>query len=243
MRSPFELDDQAIHLWAIPIESSKSVVARLYALLSGDEQLRAARFRYEDLQRSFILARGVLRVLLGRYLDVRPNNVQFLYGPKGKPAVAEPEWLSFNTSHSDGMALFAITRECEIGVDVERIRPLPDMYEIARQFFCSEETSELMSLPIHQRERAFYLCWTRKEAYIKASGNGLSMPLDSFQVTLDPTERARFIHLDQDRDVANSWTLTNIKLTDPYVAALAYREIERPLRLTCLTEATELIDR
>ncbi|HTF63397.1 MAG TPA: 4'-phosphopantetheinyl transferase superfamily protein [Edaphobacter sp.] len=242
MQFQFELEDDAIHLWAIPIESPRSIVAQFYTLLSSEERTRAARFQFEYLEQSFILARGVLRVLLGRYLSVQPRSIQFLYGPKGKPALAEAGWLRFNMSHSGRFALLGFAKDCEIGVDIERIRPLSDFHEIANQFFSPEEASELISLPVDQHERAFYLCWTRKEAYIKAIGDGLAVPLSSFRVTLDPSKPARFVHLNQDRTVAASWTLTDVKLFDPYVAAIAYRKMECPFRLTCLTELTGLID-
>src|SRR5208282_2181592 len=119
-----------------------------------------------------------LRVLLGHYLGVAPGGIEFSYGPKGKPRLAAPVDVRFNISHSGGLALFAFTLDCEIGVDVEHIRPLRDMQEIASRFFCAEEATELMSLPAHGREQAFYLCWTRKEAYLKAVGEGLSEPID-----------------------------------------------------------------
>ncbi len=240
MFASFNACERTIRVWSAPIESPSSVAAQFYGCLSHEEQLRAARFRFEHLQKAFILSRGVLRTLLGRYLDTAPGKLRFVYGPHGKPALVEASWLNFNVSHSGGLGLFAITRDCEIGVDLERVRPLPDIYEVAKQFFCSDETSQLMSLPISEREASFFRCWTRKEAYIKAAGTGLSVPLDSFQVTFAPGEDVRFVHLDHDRVAAQSWTLADLRLRDPYVGALAYHGAVRAIQVTCLADLSEL---
>ena len=159
-------------------------------LLAPDETARAARFHFDHLQRRFILSRGALRILLGHYLDIAANRIEFRYGSRGKPSLAAPAGIHFNASHSGDVALFAFTLHCEIGVDVEEMRPISDMREIASRFFCAEESTELMALPADERERAFFLCWTRKEAYLKAVGEGLYAPLNDFCVTLRPGEPA-----------------------------------------------------
>ncbi|MBZ5607013.1 MAG: 4'-phosphopantetheinyl transferase superfamily protein [Acidobacteriia bacterium] len=164
-----------------------------------------------------------------------------MYGPKGKPALVTPAGVSFNTSHSGGLAVFAFTPGCELGVDLERIRPLPDLQDVAQRFFCSEETSDLLALPAGQQERAFFLCWTRKEAYIKATGDGLSVPLDAFRVELRPGEAARFIHVAHDVKAAKAWTLHDLDFGPDYAAALAYQDAERPLTVFRPADPADLL--
>src|SRR5581483_3578226 len=199
----FKLAERTVHVWPVRTVASIAVVARLELALAPDERDRAARFRFDRLRHSFVLARGALRILLGRYLNVSPASIQFTYNSKGKPALAAPTCLNFNASHSGDLTVFAFTAGCEIGVDVEQIRPLPGMQNIANRFFNSKEATELMSLHANQRKRAFFLCWTRKEAYIKAIGEGLSAPLNGFRVTIQPRQPARFIHLAGDEE---AWT-------------------------------------
>src|SRR3982075_1773916 len=219
----FGLTGQVVHVWSLrTTEVSNAVVSKFEMFLTPDERKRAARFRFVNLRHSFVVTRGALRVLLGRYLHVPPAKIQIAYGSKGKPRLAEPELATFNVSHSGGLAVFGFAASCEIGIDVEEILPLADMLDLARRFFCRAETAELISLPANQRERAFFRCWTRKEAYIKAVGEGLSVPLDSFQVTLRPGEPAKIIHLAGDANAAKTWRLCDLELPPGYVGALAY---------------------
>ena len=239
--STFQLTDRMIHVWVIPIQVSEEIVAECRALLSPDEQARAARFQFEHLRQGFVLTRCALRMLLGGYLNTAPANIQLLYGTKGKPRLAAEEHVCFNISHSGALALFAFTLKCELGVDVERIRPVADMEGIASRFFCAEEASELMSIPADEREQAFFQCWTRKEAYLKAQGKGLTTPLDSFRVTLGPSEPARVIHIGQDRGAANEWILFDLDLGIQYKAAVAYRDRVRPVRVLQLVSPAQLL--
>src|SRR5262249_7275622 len=156
-------------------------------------------------------ARGALRYLLGHYLHCDPAKVSLVYGLKGKPAVESPSSLQFNMTHSGDLAVIAFTVHREIGVDVEQIRPLADMQQIANRFFCTEEATEIMSAPQTERERAFFLCWTRKEAYIKATGDGLSAPLGSFRVTVQHDRPARFIHIQHNETEAKAWMLHDLQ--------------------------------
>jgi 4'-phosphopantetheinyl transferase len=232
MKVQFEVDDASVHLWAFVIEPTESIALRLRSLLSEEDILRADHFKFVHLRDTYTICRGLVRTLLGRYLGIEPVGIEFHYQTKGKPVVVNHKQLEFNVSHAAGMMLCAITRGREVGVDVERVRLLPDMQELARQFFCAEEANELMSLPEEQQRLAFYRCWTRKEAYLKALGQGLSAPLHSFRVTFTPTAEARLIHIRGDKDVARSWKLSAVELGDPYVAALAYFGPERGVRLT-----------
>lgn len=191
------------HVWRASLERGGAQRAALYDTLSGDERARADRFHFERDRNHFIVARGILRQLLARYLGCQPAELGFVYGPRGKPAVATPVMrggslvqdaaLHFNLSHSHGLALFAFARGAELGVDVEHIRPDFDSAEIAERFFSAREQAELRALPSAQRAEAFFNGWTRKEAYIKAMGAGLSIALDSFDVTLAPGAPARLL--------------------------------------------------
>jgi 4'-phosphopantetheinyl transferase len=238
-----ELAGRIVHVWPVRTVASNEVTSWLERVLAPDEKDRAARFKFNHLRHSFILARGALRILLGCYLKASPASIQFKYGSKGKPTLAAPPLLDFNASHSGGLAVFAFTASCEIGVDVEHIRPLPDMQNIADRFFCSEEAAELMSLTANQREHAFFLCWTRKEAYIKAIGDGLSAPLDDFRVTVQPGQPAQFIHIAHDANDAKDWTLSDLELAPNYAAALAYRDAQRPIVVSPVINPAELLSR
>jgi 4'-phosphopantetheinyl transferase len=231
-----------VHAWPVSIQAPDSIVEHFQHLLAPDETDRAAKFRFHHLRTAYILGRGALRILLGRYLDSPPQGLVFRYGSKGKPILDALGRLQFNASHSGDLALFAFTMDCEIGVDVEAIRPMPDIEHIARRFFCAEETAELMSLPAGQREHAFFLCWTRKEAYIKATGEGLSTPLDAFRVILRPSDPAGIVHLAGDPAAARAWTLHDLRPAPGYAAALAYCDSARPLELFKSVNPKQLLD-
>lgn len=223
------------------METSDAVTAKLESALSDDERAHAALLRFHHLRRSFVIRRGVLRCLLGRYLGVNPESIRFNYGSKGKPALASAPNIEFNTSHSGNLAVFALTVGCPVGVDVEQIRPLLEIQAIADRFFCKEEAAEIMSLSPNDHQRSFFCCWTRKEAYVKASGDGLSAPLDEFRVTVQPTEPARLVHIAQDRTAADTWTLHDLSPTGGYVAALAYPDRPRPLSIFPIASPDEFI--
>jgi 4'-phosphopantetheinyl transferase len=237
----FELDTRNVHVWSVRTEAPNAIAERFQRVLAPDERDRAARFSFDHLRHSFVLAHGALRILLGRYLNTPPARIQFKYGPKGKPALAPLAPLGFNASHSGGLVVFAFTRGCEIGIDLEQIHPIEDMRDIADRFFCPEEAAELMTIPVNQRERAFFLCWTRKEAYIKAIGDGLSAPLNGFRVAMQPTQPARFIHLAQDTNAAKEWTLQDLQLASNYAAALAYRGSARRVVVSPIIDPEELL--
>ena len=232
---------ERIQIFAVGVQAPDSVVAQYQLVLTPEEVARAARFRFRHLQRSFIIARGVLRILIGRYLHTTPQHVELCYGAKGKPRLAVPARIQFNVSHSNDLALFAFALDREIGIDVEHIRPLSDMQEIASRFFCADETAELMGLPPDQHEQAFYRCWTRKEAYIKAIGDGLSVPLDNFRVTLRQHDPVRFVHLAHDTVAAEGWTLLDLRPAPQYAAALAYRGALLPIGLLPPVTPAELL--
>ncbi len=218
------LGDGEVHVWQAGLELVASEIQSLFDLLSADERDRAARFHFPRDRNRFIIARGRLRSLLSRYLGVAPNQLEFDYSPYGKPALSEGcggGSLRFNLSHSHKLALYVVARHREVGIDVEYRRADLADEEIARRFFSPREVSTLLALPAEMRLEAFFNCWTRKEAYIKARGEGLSLPLDQFDVTLAPGEAAALIRTLGDPQEASRWSLAQIFPGPGYSAALA----------------------
>lgn len=239
---PFpELSDCNIHIWVARLECSDGAAACFERLLNDDERDRAQRFRFDHLRRSFIVRRGILRSLLGRYLKTDPDGIRFGYGSKGKPFLTAADSLQFNASDSGVLAAFAFARGCDLGIDLEQIRPMPDAEQIANRFFSVNETAEILGLPAPEREAAFFCCWTRKEAYIKAVGEGLSLPLDGFQVSVRPGEPARFINVDGSRGGARQWTLHDFAPDEGYAGAIAYKGNGRSVSVIRIPDPAELI--
>ena len=172
------------------------------------------------------MAHAVLRDLLGRYLETEPDRISYAYNAFGKPELSRELGgrLKFNLSHSVGLGLIAITADSDVGIDVERIRPQVDLADIARCFFAAAEADSLIALPSHLRAEAFFGCWTKKEAYLKASGEGLAIPLDSFSVplTTDPGETPADLYVtSNDIGPAKRWSLYTLKPAPGYIGALA----------------------
>ncbi len=190
-------------------------------LLSTDEQRRADRFHFAHHRQRFTIARGVLRSLLGHYLGHTPEAVRFRLGPYGKPALPDPARLFFNLSHSHDLALVAVTEAGQVGIDVEKVRPMVDADQLADRYFSPRETARLRALTEEVRLASFFRCWTRKEAYIKATGLGMSFPLDQFEVTLAPDEPAQLLHVEGDPAATRRWSMHHLAPVDDYVAALA----------------------
>ena len=217
-----QVDDGEIHIWSLPLDPPAAVVAACRQLLSADERQRADRFRFDRHRRRFIVGRGALRDLLRRYTGHPADALQFTYGEKGKPSLAAAhQGPSFNLSNSHEHALVAVTPAQALGVDVEHLRPMDDADQIAERFFSRPERDSLLQISEHDKSNAFFRCWTRKEAYIKAVGDGLSMALDRFDVTLESEEDCRFLALDGDPDRARAWTLRHLDPPGNYVGALA----------------------
>lgn len=219
-----DLPQGEVHVWRASVDRTDSQVEALVETLSVDERDRAGKFYFERDRRSFILARGTLRSLLARYLHRCPARLRFCYGPHGKPALTRDtggDTVRFNLSHSHGLALFAITRHGDVGIDVELIRPHFASEEIAERFFSPREVFMLRNVPVEKRGEAFFNCWTRKEAYIKATGKGLSLPLDEFAVSLAPGEPAALLETRTDPREASRWCLRSLAPGPGYVGALA----------------------
>jgi 4'-phosphopantetheinyl transferase len=191
-----------IHIWRALLSLDDAVLRRLKSTLAEDEMTRAARFIFDRDRDHFVAARGILRDVLARYFACPAKMIQFAYGPRGKPAVAGPGLRSnvrFNLSHSHGLAVIAVSAGREVGIDVELLRPDFASEDIARRYFSQREVRELTQLPVESRTEGFFRCWTRKEAYIKARGDGLHVPLDSFSVSLSPDRYPTLVSADESR--------------------------------------------
>ncbi len=213
-----------VHIWHTLADPEHLDVRRLQQLLSEDENIRAARFGFEKSRNEFVVSRGMLRLLLGCYLGVSSGCVRFTYSPHGKPSMVVPlgEFApSFSISHSDGMVVCAFARDRGVGVDVEKVRRDFNVEEIAERFFSVAERDALRGIPVHEKHEAFFRCWTRKEAYIKARGEGLSHPLHQFDVSLTPKDAAALLATRPDCIEAARWLLRDLPVTSGYLAALA----------------------
>jgi 4'-phosphopantetheinyl transferase len=220
-----DLGRDQIHVWRVPLNQNLERIPGLTELLSTDEQTRADRFHFEKDRNQFIEARAALRLLLSQYLNVAPQRLTFSPGSHGKPALANGpsnNGLRFNLSRRDGLALIAVAFDREIGVDVELVVPDLPIFEVAEVSFSERELATLRSLPESLQPAGFYNCWTRKEAYVKARGEGLSFPLKQFDVSLVPGDPARLLEVRGSDTEVDRWTLQELSVGDAHVAALVY---------------------
>jgi len=218
------LGSDEIHVWRATLDQTSSRIQRFLHDLAADEQARAERFHFERDREHFIVARGMLRTILGCYLNREPASLSFCYSSHGKPSLAgesDGDAIRFNVSHSHGVALYAVTRGREVGIDLERIRFDLAVAEIAERFFSRREVAILRTLATDAQRQAFFRYWTRKEAYIKARGEGLSLPLDQFDLSLAPGEPNAGLDTQRDPTEASRWSVQDLSPGPGYVAALA----------------------
>ncbi|MCP5425329.1 MAG: 4'-phosphopantetheinyl transferase superfamily protein [Gammaproteobacteria bacterium] len=221
--NPPGLREDEIHIWyAYLDEAGFDDMANCRNLLSMEESRRAARFHFPCDRRRFSLSRTLLRLLLSRYTGQSPERLQYLVGTHGKPSLpGDP--LHFNVSGSRDLAAFAFSARQSLGIDVEYRRTVPDALDIAQQYFTFNEWQALNATPSPLQTQAFLQCWTRKEAFVKAVGQGLSMPLQNFEVTLMPGQPACLIHIDKNPAEASAWSLFHLEPGRDYVGALAIK--------------------
>lgn len=222
-----DLHPDQVDVWRISLDLPTASTESLGSTLSTDEAQRATRFHFPEDRSRYITAHGGLRKILARYLRCAPRELNFYTDDYGKPAL-DGHKLEFNLSHSGEYALVAITQRRKVGVDIERIRSDMEIENIASRYFSQREVSELFALPSEQRIAGFFNCWTRKEAYIKAHGLGLSLPLESFDVSLTPSEPAILRATRPDSNVAARWTLFSLDVASGYASAVA---VERSINL------------
>ncbi|MDB6017037.1 MAG: phosphopantetheine-protein transferase [Pedosphaera sp.] len=212
-----------VHVWATPLDQPARLSA-FAATLSPDEQTRAARYHFDRDRNRFIVGRGWLRTLLGQYLQLAPSAIQLEYGNRGKPALCLPSGhtpFHFNLAHSAGLALLGVTRLCDLGVDVEQIRPLKDAESIAGRFFSPAESAGLKATPLSQKSEVFFNLWTRKEAWLKATGKGIADSLDQVEVSFSPAEPAQLLRLFGDSHAAAQWRLFGLTPAIGFTGTLA----------------------
>jgi 4'-phosphopantetheinyl transferase len=225
-------------VWTTNLDAARSHVADYEMLLSRDEQIRAARYRTTASHDRYIVRRAVLRAGLGRLLRVDPSSLEFGYGPNGKPYLSTPtaaRLLRFNLSHSDGLAVFACALGREVGVDVERVRDQPELLELADCCFSSSERATLAAVPPSSQTRAFYRCWTRKEAYVKAVGCGLGAGLSDFDVAFGPDQPPALVSVSWEASEPARWRMDELDLPAGYVGALVVQRTANVGRIARLT--------
>jgi len=217
------LTGDAVHVWRATLSLAEAQVTALGSLLNAEEQARARRLRFEDKRRSFVAARGILRCILGRYLNLSPQQVEFSYSAQGKPELAplHATELRFNLAHSGNLALVALACARPIGIDLEQLRPVEAMDQIVAGYFAPAEREAFQRLPPEHRLWAFFAAWTRKEAYLKARGEGLTLPLDQVVVTLSPDVAPRLLEGGQGPTGTAPWVLLDLEPAPGYRAALA----------------------
>jgi len=228
------LPDDTVHVCRAPLTLTEAQGSVFRPLLSDDEQERFDQALNEKVKRRFLAARGMLRILLGRYLDTAPERLRFDYNEHGKPSLNDPKMpLSFNVSHSGKIGLFAITWNRDIGVDVEHQKPGSpnDRMDIARRFFSVAEYDSLATVPDLLRREAFYQCWTRKEAFVKAKGVGMSLPLSSFDVSVGPDAPPALLATRWNPSEVNRWTIHALDPGSDYAGSLAVQGTD--LQVAC----------
>src|SRR5947209_2375489 len=216
------LEDE-VHVWRASLEQPEATIQNLRQMLAADELAKAGRFHFEKDRTCFIVAHGLLRTLLGRYLHMQAGQLRFCVNAYGKPSLHpsfHEQALNFNLSHSQNLALYAFTFRRQVGIDVEYMRADVDFEGVARHSFSPVERNVLHALPAEERPQAFYNCWTRKEAYIKARGMGLYLPLASFDVSMKSGEPAALLTSREDARETSGWTFEELLPGEGYAGAL-----------------------
>lgn len=233
---------RSVHVWTLRTSVERSIEEAFERLLAPEELGRATLFRIRRARESFVVTHGALRLVLGRYLGVLPGSVIIEHGANGKPALAPGNRLRFNLTHSGDRAALALAMDCEVGIDLEEVRPLPDLEQIAERFLCPEDAAEILSLGPGDRERAFFTCWTRKEAYVKATGAGLRVPLNSFRVMARPESPGVLAIADPEATSAQSWTLHDLSLAPDVACAIAYDDSPRAISVIPIDDLAQQLD-
>lgn len=222
MPQTFDMNQAELHVWAILLARDDAELSDLYGLLNDEEKSKAVRFKFEKDRKNYVAAHGVLRRILGRYLQTAPENLNFEHNYYGKPFLPEnPHNIEFNLAHSSDRALVAVAKTNAVGVDIERIRRAFASLDIAGHYFSPSEYDRLRSLPEHLHTKVFFDCWTRKEAFIKAVGQGLSYPLKNFEVTVAPDEAAKLLTVNDSAVEALRWQLFDLNAGEHFSAAVA----------------------
>lgn len=218
-----KLAENEIHVWRVVLDVPLSEITSLQNVLVSEEIERARKFYFEKDRHHWTVAHAALRILLGHYLQSHPLELRFVTNDYGKPAIAYPatgKRLYFNLSHSGGLALYAFAYDRQVGVDVEYMRSGIEYRELAVHSFSAAECAALHALPVALQEEAFFLCWSRKEAYIKARGKGLSLPLAQFDVSLAPDKPAALLDSREEPQATERWSMHALEPGERYAGAL-----------------------
>jgi 4'-phosphopantetheinyl transferase len=221
-----------IDVWRVRLDARELPEQHLQGILARDEVDRASRFHFEKDRGRYIKGRATLRILLGHYLKTPPAEILFQYENNGKPEIALPQdsrGLRFNVSNSGGLALIAVGSGNAIGVDIEKVRPMPDLLDIARRFFSAREVQAILAVSEDKRQEAFFACWTRKEAFLKATGFGLSYPLSGFSVSVDPDGPAELREVGEKGNATGHWSLKDLRPGEGFRGALAWEGGCKPI--------------
>jgi len=226
------LDAQTVHLWWIFLDVTEENLQNLISLLSAAEKIKADRFEFPQHQRRYQAVHGILRIILGRYLKLDPTQINFTHSDRGKPYLTDdcnPLNLQFNLSHSENRAIVGISHDRPIGVDLEKIRPMENAEQLAKRFFCASEYALLTQAIPEERDKLFFQLWTAKEAYLKATGEGISGGLNQIEIALNPL---RFIHFP-------NWYLQSFEFNPDddhnYWAAIAFEGEGENLEVKCFS--------
>jgi 4'-phosphopantetheinyl transferase len=222
----------SLHVWSIPLDLPESVVPDCKSWLSSDERVRAERFIRPVDRRRYVVAHAALRFLLARYAGGDPQSLSLVAGPQGKPALANGGelGLAFNLSHSGELAAIAMSQRNNVGIDIECVRAVPEAATIAKAYFSPAEVSSLGAASPSEFDRDFLICWTRKEAFVKALGGGLSIPLDRFDVDIR-LESPAILRVDDEHAPAHAWTMIHLDPSPRHVGAAV---LDRPVDELCL---------
>jgi 4'-phosphopantetheinyl transferase len=220
------------HIWQAKLDLSTAEITQLTEILAEDERIKASRFRFPEHRQRYIAARGILRKILGFYLNINGDTIEFEYNSRGKPKISNFNAinLQFNVSHSQDLALYGITRDRRIGIDLEYLRDLDDADKIARRFFSPTESVLVASLEGEEQKRVFFQFWTAKEAYLKAIGSGLSGGLDKVEIALKPQAIALLSVGETSENTAN-WSLDSFIPQPNYIGTLATETEQKPQQL------------
>jgi 4'-phosphopantetheinyl transferase len=234
------LTSEEVHVWCVIVNHFFSQIDLFAEVLDKDEKKKADSFYFQRDRIQYITSHTILRKILAGYLHTDPSKIMYQKNEYGKPALENSEevQLEFNMAHSKDLALFAFALDKKVGIDIEYVNPEFTAFDIAERFFTQHENKELFGLPLEFRRRGFFNCWTRKEAFIKATGLGLSTPLNSFHVSLIPGEPAFLFHNDSARTQITEWSLKEIKLNRNYTGALCTLGAGYAIRYHRLTVAT-----
>jgi 4'-phosphopantetheinyl transferase len=220
----YHLSHDDVHIWFAPLEQSEEYREMLFLLLSFDERIRTERFYFEKDRNRYIIGRGHLRILLGRYLGVEPSRLEFTYGIHGKPSMTSlfnGKLLEFNLSHSNNMAVYIFTWGQPAGIDIEYIHPMKDMDDFALQFFTPNECNLVHSLVGYKKQETFFRIWTCKEAFLKANGSGLTVPINQVEISLTSDGPLKLLSIGDDQEQVARWRLKTFMPVPGYQTSIA----------------------